>query len=146
MDQLIDIFSFTFLTGGLFGGFVVWFLKYIITRFDKKKSELAEKQREAFIQFLELWQQRRTDYSEEWSKSLGKAANNMMIWCPDKALYHFGLYLENFSKPEAELHFGNAILAFRKSLGYKNRWWRKEKVTAKTIVDIYSASGPNAIE
>lgn len=111
MNEIIDVFSFTFLTGGIIGGFFVWLLKYIITRYDKKKSKLSEKQREVFVQFLELWQHRRTDYSEEWSNSLGKAANDMMIWCPDKALYHFGLYLENFDEPEAGTHFGNAVLS-----------------------------------
>jgi hypothetical protein len=117
----------------------------IVTVYFKRRINVAiderihrtNNQRESFSKFLDIWYSRRDDHSDDWSNNLGKASKEMMLWCPNEVIYHVGKYVEFFGKPEAEYHFGKAVLCFRKTLGYKNRWWQLNKITAKQIVDIY---------
>jgi len=130
------------LTGLSLGGVVIFWMKKRINLSIDERINRIQNQREAFSQLLELWQERRTNNSDSWEKSFSKAAKNMMLWCPDDVLYHFSLYLQSRKDTDkAEYHFGNAVLCFRKVLGYKNK---KEILTPKLVTEVYNLIDPDA--
>ena len=133
------------LSGLSLGGVIVFWLRKQINLSFGKKVERSQNEIDKMNKFLEVWFTRRLDYSEEWHKAFAQATKDMVLWCPDSVLYHLGEYLRLFGKKEGEAHFGEAVLSFRKTLGYKNRSWRRKKLSADHIVLMYSASNPHAV-
>lgn len=64
------------------------------------------------------------------------------MWCPDDVLYHLGLYMHGFDPnggKEQETNFAEAILSFRKTLGYDNPGGN---IKPEHIVEIFRAGNP----
>jgi hypothetical protein len=142
LNELLRIFLTIIISSGII---TIYFKRRINLAIDER-IQRTQNQREAFSKFLDIWYSRRDEHSDDWSKKLGTASKEMILWCPNEVIYHVGKYVELFGKSEAEYHFGSAVLCFRKTLGYKNRWWQLKKVTAKNIVDIYSVGDESVIK
>ena len=75
----------------------------------------------------------------EWLEKFSGMTNNILLWGSDEVISEYGKYskLRNDSQnkyTEREYHFANAILAFRKELGYKNTG---EIITPEQIITIF---------
>ena len=63
---------------------------------------------------------------------------DLVVWAPDDVLAEYAMYF-NKRAPESklkdfEIHFGKAILAYRRELGFKNK-----KITPEQITVIFKA-------
>ena len=128
------------------GGFIGWWLKHAVTLRSERRAFVRDRQREAVSRFLELWQQRRSDGAAERPELLGAALNDLVLWCPDDALFHLGEYLGAFGTEAGREHFGLAVLSARRGLGLRPRWWRGERATAAHVVALYAASEQDAVD
>jgi len=145
-DLVVQPIIIALFSGLSLGGIIVFLLrKHITFSFDEKNRRI-QAERETMDKFLQKWYERRTDYSKEWHSSFTKSVRDMILWCPNNVLYHIGMYLTLFGKPEAEIHFGKAIICYRKTLGYKNRWWNRRKVIPEHIISIYCAGDQERIK
>jgi len=124
--------------------FKFYFEKKIINSI-ASKIQLIEKQRETFSKFLDLWSERITGefhYSEDWSKRFAIASKDILLWCPDEILHPIALYIQKLKQEgneEEQIHFAEAILNFRKVIGYKNSGG---KITQDQIIKIFGAGYP----
>lgn len=140
MDEFIKPIIYSILSGlSLSGVLIFWLRKRIDFSFNEKNKRI-QAERDAMDNFLQSWYERRSDYSKESQNAFTIAVRSIMLWCPNNVLYHIGMYLSLFGKPESEEHFGKAVICYRRTLGYKNRWWRWwKKVTPKHIILLYCA-------
>lgn len=143
MIQLLETVSFTIalLIPILLAIFHFWARKRIIKSI-ADEIEIINRQRDTFSKFLDCWSERVTGdaiKSEDWIQRFASASKNVLLWCPDPALEQIALFVETFNpdKPkDSETHLAKAILAFRKTIGYKNEGG---KITPEQIVKIYKA-------
>jgi hypothetical protein len=139
---LTGLFSSAF----LWGIFYFYFRKRIEFSFIERDKRI-QYERETMLKFLEIWYNRRSNVSKDSLTEFTKSLREIMLWCPNNVLYHLGMYLSMYGKPEAEEHFGKAVLCYRRTLGYKNRWWRWwQKVTPEHIVLFYEAGNKGKLE
>ena len=64
---------------------------------------------------------------KEWMGNFADMSKNILLWGSDKVILEYGEYVmlrhkERREILEREIHFAKAILAFRKEIGYKNRF------------------------
>ncbi|GEM_PF-1607773 len=80
---------------------------------------------------------------EEWKNNFAEMSRNILLWGSDKVIVEYGEYVtarfKNFKEKEIniterEIHFAKAVLAFRKGIGYKNRF---KKVKPEHIIYIF---------
>ncbi|MCH8032550.1 MAG: hypothetical protein IH950_02175 [Bacteroidetes bacterium] len=146
MEEFIKPIIYAIFSGLSLGGVIVfWLRKHIDFGFSEKNKRI-EAERKAMDNFLQRWYERRSDYSKEWLSAFTKSVMAIMLWCPNNVLYHIGMYMSLFGKPESEIHFGKAILCYRRTLGYKNRWWNRRKVTPEQIILIYCAGNKEKLQ
>jgi len=125
----------------LFAIFQFWAKKRIIKSI-ANEIQIIDKQRNTFSKFLDLWSERVTGdafKSKDWIKRFAEASKDVLLWCPDSVLEQIALFVETFlsgKTKESEIHFAKAILAFRKTIGYKNS---DGNITAEQIVKIFNA-------
>lgn len=75
----------------------------------------------------------------EWLDKFSDMTINLLLWGSDEVIFEYGKYVElrtihEKKFREREYHFANAVLAFRKELGYKNN---KNKITPEQIIMIF---------
>lgn len=149
ISQGIITVIIAFLTSAISVGGIFHF--YLRKRIDVSFNERFARQkteREKMEIFLTKWAERRTDYSDEWAAAFNKSMRDIALWCPNDVLYHIGMYLTLFGKSdEAQKHFGEAIICYRRTLGYKNRWWDDAKVvTPEHILKVYCAGDEEKVK
>lgn len=129
------------------GIFHFYVRKRINFSFDERSTRLKT-EREKMEIFLTKWAERRTDYSDVWMAAFSKSMRDIVLWCPNDVLYHIGMYLTLLGKSdEAQKHFGEAIICYRRTLGYKNRWWDDAKdVTPDHILKVYCAGNEERVK
>jgi len=125
------------LSGVSIGGIIVLYFRKRIDVYFSERNNRIQTEREAMLKFLEIWYYRRSNYTKDGITEFTKSLREVMLWCPNNVLYHLGMYLSLYGKPEAEKHFGKAVICYRRTLGYKNRWWKK--VTPDHIFSIWLA-------
>ena len=147
MPEIITIVvSWILSTISVGGIFYFYFRKRIDFSFSERNKRI-QAERETMSNFLERWYYRRSHNTKEDSVEFTKSVREIMLWCPNNVLYHLGMYLSLYGQPEAEEHFGEAVICYRRTLGYKNRWWRFwRKVTPKHIVLFYEAGNKGKLE
>lgn len=145
----------TFLSGSLVGGFLVWWMKFVISERAARYALIAEKQREALRLFLSLWQQRLSQNKAIDVSALNTAITEAMLWCPDETLYHLGEYARDVSEnggpyrpssTKAKEHFSNALMSIRKALGLKPRRWDRIRAEPMHALVLYAIIEENAAE
>jgi hypothetical protein len=114
----------------------------------QNKIELELKKRDAFKNLLKL----HTDIllgrplSEEnankWDLKYSEMSVNILLWGSDKVIYEYSKYIlaknaNNDKFEEREINFANAVLAFRKEIGYKNRFGR---IKPEYVIKIFKAN------
>ncbi|MBU1422033.1 MAG: hypothetical protein KKG06_02415 [Bacteroidetes bacterium] len=126
-------------------GLLVWWVKKQWQTKHEAKTEIRSKEKEVFTRMLE-------NHSRQFAKinvhSLTKhnfednlaITRELLVWSADGVLAEYALYMQSLS-PEAisklekrEIHFGKAILAFRKQLGYRNK-----RVTPEQAAIVFKA-------
>jgi len=131
--------------------FFFYILRLRVKEQSQTKAELELNKRQAFKKMLDehsdivsgAFHDKPLD---EWSKDFGNMSKDILTWASYEVLSEYGKYAEKYYSVgsgniiERELHFANAILAFRKELGYKNK---KEKITPQQIVYIFRCGRSN---
>lgn len=140
LEIIVKPIIITLLTNAVILGIIAfWFRQRIRVAFEERSARLKT-EREKIEIFLTKWAERRTDYSPEWIAAFSKSMRDIALWCPNDVLYHIGMYLTLLGKSdEAQKHFGEAIICYRRTLGYKNRWWNDREVTPEHILKVYCA-------
>jgi len=111
----------------------------------QNKIDLETKKREAFKNLLVLHsdlilgKQFGNDIPIKWLEKFSDMTINILLWGSDKVIFEYGEYAMMKYKPtvkteEREIHFANAVLAFRKEIGYKNRF---KRVTPEHIIRLF---------
>jgi hypothetical protein len=128
----------------LLASFIIWFrLKLYLS--SSGKLELENKKREAFKNLLVLHSDlilgKHIDSKVmiPWLEKFSEMTINILLWGSDKVIGEYGKYVKLRSVHETkisdrEVHFANAVLAFRKEIGYKNR---NNKITPEHIILIF---------
>lgn len=130
--------------------FFFYILRLRVKEQSQTKAELELNKRKAFKKLLD----EHSDIVsgafhnkplEEWTKNFADMSKDILTWGSDDVLSEYGKYAEKYYAEESdiierELHFANAILAFRKELGYKNK---KKIITPKQIVYIFRCGRTN---
>lgn len=132
-------------------GFLFYILRLKIKEKSESKAELELNKRKAFKKLLDehsdiVLGSFHNKPIDEWSKEFSEMSKGILTWASDEVLSEYGKYAENYYGSEddiieRELHFANAILAFRKSLGYKNK---RNLITPKQIVYIFRCGRKNS--
>lgn len=132
-------------------GFMFYLLRLKYKEHTESKAALELNKRQAFRKMLDehsdivsgAYHDKPFD---EWSKDFGNMSKDILTWASDEVLSQYGKYAEKYYSSsseniiERELHFANAILAFRKELGYKNK---KKVITPQQIVYIFRCGRSN---
>lgn len=122
----------------------IWF-KLELRLISLNKIDLEQKKRDSFKNLLEVHQDLilgkhlGNKSSTEWVEKYSEMAINLLLWGSDAIIYEYGNYAnirmhEKVKFTEREYHFANAVLAFRKELGYKNK---RHRISADQIILIF---------
>lgn len=124
---------FTTLTVAVFGAVIWWFKKHWESK-QEEKREIVSKEKEAFSKMLEHHSNMFASFNSNSGLNVNvkledtfPVVRELLVWSSDDVLREYSLYLrtvfkdENNKLSDREMHFGKAILAFRKQLGYKNK-------------------------
>lgn len=147
--RTIVINGATGIVSGLFSGALIssalyfWFRRRIDFSYSEKTARL-ETERDRMEKFLEAWYNRYElrGTPDGGLATLTQAMRGIAIRCPDTTVHYLSKYLEAFiaKKDNADIYFGKALLSYRKTLGYKNRWWRRlrgKRVSPQDVARIY---------
>ena len=149
MTGFITDFVSTTLSAGIvvYGIIRFYFEKRIIITLTDKQT-IVDKQRNAFDEYLNLLSIRIAGKCFEhpnWELEFAKASKEVLMWCNNDVVKALSLYTESiYSDDEKESLLADAILRFRKSIGYKNWFWNR--INSKNIVTIYRAGNSTAEE
>jgi|SRR5690554_1857017 len=116
--------------------------------FAQNKIELELKKRDAFKNLLSLHSDillgrpLSEQNATKWDLKYSEMSVNILLWGSDKVVYEYSKYIlakstNNEKFEEREINFANAVLAFRKEIGYKNRFRR---IKPEYVVKIFKAS------
>lgn len=145
---VIETFLISLLTTSL--GFLFYILRLKFKEKSEAKAELELKKRKAFKKLLNehsdlVFGTFQNKTTQEWLNKFSEMSRDILTWAPDAVLSEYGKYAQEYSGKgediiERELHFANAILAFRKSLGYKNKG---KLITPEQIIYIFRCGHKN---
>jgi hypothetical protein len=134
--------------------FLLIWLKVQLKISTQNKIELEIKKRDAFKNLLDLHSDillgrpLSEENANNWDIKYSEMSINILLWGSDKVVYEYSKYIlaknsNNEKFEEREVNFANAILAFRKEIGYKNRF---RKIKPEYIIKIFKANlfGGNA--
>ena len=143
---MIELFKTPVVTAVItvFVGWITIWIKNRLSRAEKKVTELNQKKREVFQQMIDLHSEKMfgENINSNWLEKFAAMRREIVVWASDEVLLEYALFhqklfpksLENVQ--EYEIHFGKAIIEFRKQLGYKNK---KLKIKPEQIIAIFKA-------
>jgi len=109
------------------------------------RQSVIDKQRIAFDKYIDLLAIRVAGEAinhEGWKLKFAIASKEVLMWCQNDVVKSLALYAESVNVGnENEILLADAILKFRKSIGYKNWWWKK--ISTTNIISIYRAGNVN---
>ncbi|MFC1614402.1 hypothetical protein ACFL5K_03820 [Gemmatimonadota bacterium] len=131
-------------------GWLSIIVKNKIFRKEKKETEKEKMKREAFEKLLEIHSKKvqREHYESDWLEKFAKMCNLIIVWSSDSVLLEYALFMQKYPSKkqirieEYEKYFGQAVLEFRKELGYKNK---DNKITPEQIVLIFKTGWDNPL-
>ncbi len=142
MNEILEIFKIPLLTA-FFTIILGWFSIYVknkLNRLDRKENEKLQKQREVFDKMLSLYSRKLSSngVDNNWLQDFEIISKDLVIWANDKVLYEFSQYskalIEN--NKDYEIYFAKTIEAFRKHIGYKNRF---NKIKPQDFLNVFKA-------
>lgn len=125
------------------GWLSIW-VRTKLKRAESKALERDENKRQSLDKMLRFNSEFLSDEKSmtESIADLEEMCRPLVAWAPDEVLYEYANFLEGKlpgiinSITEYEVHFGKAILAFRKEIGFKDR---RSKIDPRHLAAIFKA-------